>query len=85
MCKFSRGVVMLAGEWKIKFAILIIYVHCIPSSYSSTRKLSLNFQFPCVSVCVCVCACVWQCLKGLMAEEIREYNVASDAHSVSHR
>ena len=33
------------------------------------------YVYVCVFVCLCVCVC--QCVEGLMAEEIREYNVAS--------
>ena len=68
VCKFARWVVMLAGEWKI----IIYIVFLVPTHQQESCPLIFNFR-----VCVCVCVCVWQCLKGLMAEEIREYNVAS--------
>ena len=51
------------GVEKIKSVIIIFHIGC------------LFCVFACV--CLCVCVCVRQCVEGLMAEEIREYNVAS--------
>ena len=64
---------------KIKSAIIIFYIFFF--FQNSLPVLSHGFVLVCVCVSVCMCdfecVCVRQCVEGLMAEEIREYNVAS--------